>query len=60
MMVGRIISTTIILGVFLAFWQMSGGNTEEFFATLWQIFYSAISFVANLVTILWETVFSIT
>jgi hypothetical protein len=57
MMIGRILSTVLILGVFLAFWQMSGGDPEEFFALLWQIAYSAINFVAQMFTIAWNTVF---
>jgi len=57
-MIGRALSTILILGAFLAFWQMSGGDAETFFEQLWQIAYTAISFVSQMITIAWNTIFS--
>lgn len=57
-MIGRVLSTILVLGIFLAFWQMSGGNSEQFFDQLWGIFYTAVSFVAEMITVAWNTIFT--
>lgn len=58
-MIKRLITTVLVAGIGLALWQMSGGTQESFFATVWGAFYTVISFVAELVTLAWNTVFSI-
>lgn len=58
-MIRRLITTVLVAGFGLALWQMSGGTQETFFATVWGAFYMMISFVADLITIAWNTVFSI-
>lgn len=53
----RLISTVLIAGVALAFWQMSGGTQENFFNTVWGAFYTVVSWVAEAFTSLWNAVF---
>lgn len=56
-LITRFISTVLVAGVALAFWQMSGGTQENFFATVWGAFYTVVSWVAQAFTTLWTTVF---
>lgn len=57
-MIAKVLTIILLMGAGLAIFQATGGTQEDFFATTWNVFYTVVTFVANLLTTAWNTVFA--
>lgn len=57
-MIAKVLTIILLMGAGLAIFQATGGTQEDFFATSWNVFYTVVTFVANLITTAWNTIFA--
>lgn len=58
-MISKIITVLVVAGIALAIWQGTGGTQADFFEGVWAFFYAIVNFIADAVTVAWNTVFSV-
>jgi hypothetical protein len=58
-MISKIITVLVVAGIALAIWQGTGGNQEDFLQGIWTFFYRVVVFIADALTMAWNTVFTV-
>jgi hypothetical protein len=56
--ISKIITALVVAGIALAIWQGTGGDQQSFFEGVWSFFYTIVTFIADAVTVAWNTVFT--
>lgn len=58
-MISKIVTVLVVAGIALAIWQGTGGNQEDFIQGVWSFFYTIVVFIAEAITVAWNTVFTV-